>query len=445
MQLIKKLSALVLLLGVFLSAAKAKEEIPAEFQRVQPPGQVRAIILDDPAHKMVIGWNNYISFDHESTIYYDTKDHGLDITKYAKSQKADASWIFRAMSNQFAVLQNLKPDTKYYFVIKNGEGLSKRYYFQTLPNDPNVRLSIIAGGDSRNNRDTRRRANSLVRKLRPHFVMFGGDMTMLSMAHEWIGWFNDWQETIGEDGRVTPIAVARGNHERSNSIIELLFYTKKGVYYAFNVGGDLLRVYTLNSEITAGGAQADWLEQDLRDNEDVTWKFAQYHRPMRPHVGGKKDQAGSYKYWAPLFYQYGVNLVVESDAHTVKTTWPIRPEVKGDNGFVVDQLMGTVYVGEGCWGAPLRKPNDPKSWTRDTGMFNQVNWIWVSKEKVEVRKIKVDNAEAVGSLSDSNRFSMPENIDIWKPKNGEVVTLSPRSLLSQKVKAQNAKVTKAEN
>src|SRR5690606_23028895 len=118
----------------------------------------------------------------------------------------------------------------------------------------------------RNHRSVRRNANKLVAKLKPHFVMFGGDMTNLGLSIQWIDWFEDWQLTFGADGRVTPVAVTRGNHEISNSIIELLFYTKKGVYYAFTVGTDLLRVYTLNSEAAIGGSQTDWLEHDLRSH-----------------------------------------------------------------------------------------------------------------------------------------------------------------------------------
>ncbi|MEM6770253.1 MAG: hypothetical protein AAF597_06715, partial [Bacteroidota bacterium] len=47
------------------------------------------------------------------------------------------------------------PETTYYFKIKDSEGSSKTYSFQTAPASPYGRLSIIAGGDSRNHRNAR--------------------------------------------------------------------------------------------------------------------------------------------------------------------------------------------------------------------------------------------------------------------------------------------------
>ena len=68
---------------------------------------------------------------------------------------------------------------------------------------------------------------------------------------------------------------------------------------------------------------------------------------------------------------------MESDAHLVKSTWPIRPSTDADNeeGFIRDDKNGTVYVGEGCWGAPLRGADDNKSWTRDSDSFNIVDHL----------------------------------------------------------------------
>ncbi|HAP63004.1 MAG TPA: metallophosphoesterase, partial [Cytophagales bacterium] len=66
--------------------------------------------------------------------------------------------------------------------------------------------------------------------------------------------------------------------------------------------------------------------------------------PMRPHVGSKSEGNNQYNNWANLFYNYGVKLGVECDAHTVKSTWPIRPSTGSgsDEGFVRDDANGTV-------------------------------------------------------------------------------------------------------
>jgi len=261
-------------------------------------------------------------------------------------------------------------------------------------------------------------------ELRPHCVMFAGDMTASDNEKQWPQWFDDWQLTIPLDGRITPIITARGNHEYSNeTLVKLFDAPNPNVFYAFTIGGNLLRVYTLNSMIAAGGDQAAWLESDLSANPESIWKFAHYHHPIRPHTRRKRDKDRQRTSWAPLFHQYGVDMVVECDAHTVKTTWPIRPssEPGSDAGFVRDDINGTVYIGEGCWGAPLRPNDDDKAWTRNSGSFNQFKWIFVDQYTVEARTVKTDNADMVASVDPYNVFSEPANLDVWQPSNGGVI------------------------
>ena len=384
----------------------------------------RCIWRENPATSMTIAWDQ--ASGDNPTLYYGTTDYGTNIDDYKLSKTPTKKVKAKGMTNCFVRLVNLEPNTKYFFVLKDTEETTKRFWFQTAPNNPNERLSILAGGDSRNNKAGRQNANLLVAKLRPHCVVFGGDMTGLDIDAEWKQWFDDWQLTISNDGRMTPIIPARGNHEKENaSIVDLFYVPNESVYYALNLGGNLLRIYTLNTMIATGGDQKDWLENDLKNSEDIVWKMAQYHHPMRPHTAKKPEGTRIYQSWANLFYDYNMQLVVECDAHVCKTTYPIRPSYgKGsEEGFVRDDERGTVYVGEGCWGAPIRPADDAKSWTRATGSFNQFKWVWIDNEKIEIRTVKTDNAFSVGSLTEDNRFSLPQKIDIWKPKTGSVITI----------------------
>ena len=394
----------------------------------------RCIWRDNPATSMTIAWNQVSGAN--PTLYYGTTDYGTEIDKYILSKTPTKQVKAKGMLNSFIRLINLEPNTKYYFVLKDSEGMTKRYWFQTAPDNPNERLSILAGGDSRNHRKGRQNANLLVAKLRPHCVAFGGDMTGLDIEVEWRKWFDDWQLTIPEDGRMTPIIPARGNHEKSNaSIVDLFYVPSESVYYALNFGGNLLRVYTLNTMIATGGDQQNWLETDLKNSEDMIWKMAQYHHPMRPHTEKKAEGTRLYQSWANLFYKYDMQLVVECDAHVCKTTYPIRPSyAKGsEEGFIRDNKRGTTYVGEGCWGAPIRPANDAKSWTRAIGSFNQIKWVWIDNDKMEIRTVKTDNATSVGSLKDENRFTLPVKIDIWKPKTGAVIMINRRDDLPKEI------------
>ena len=355
--------------------------------------RLRCMWREDPTTTMVIGWDQ--TAGSNPVLYYTAKNRGGDMTAYAATQTPDRVIVIKGMNNHFVRLKGLRPGTTYYFKIKDSQGSTAVHSFQTAPASPYSRLSIIAGGDSRNHREARISANKIVGKLRPHFVLFGGDMTSADVDKEWLDWFDDWQHTISEDRRLTPIVVARGNHEYSNkTLIDLFDVQTIDLYYAHTFGTDMLRIYTLNSLIPSGGKQQAWLMKDLEKNDYIQWKMAQYHHTIRPHTKRKPEKNEMLLNWATLFYKYQVQLVVESDAHVVKTTYPIKPSraAGSHEGFIRDDELGTVYVGEGCWGAPLRNNDDPKPWTRASGSFNQFKWIFVDREKIEVRTIQTDGA-----------------------------------------------------
>lgn len=388
----------------------------------------RATWREDPATTIVIGWDQVSGGN--PILYYDIVDHGQQCAAYKLNQKPDLSLYSKGMNNHFVRLSGLRPNTLYYFVIKDSEGTSKRMSFLTMPSEPTARLSIISGGDSRNFREARIDANKLVSKLRPHFVMFNGDMTAEDSATEWRLWFDDWQQTIGSDGRIFPVLVARGNHESSNkSLVDLFDVKNPDLYYALTFGGNLIRIYTLNSLIPSGGAQRTWLEQDLKSSAGVTWRFTQYHHAIRPHTSSKPERDELLLNWATLFAKYRMQLATESDVHVVKWTYPIRPSKQpgSDQGFIRDDDNGTVYIGEGCWGAPLREANDDKTWTRNSGSFNQFNWIFVDQYKMEVRTVKTDGADRVREVNRNNIFEPPLGLVLWNPSNGDVITINNRN------------------
>lgn len=382
----------------------------------------RIILLDDPSTTITVAWNQISGTN--PTVYYGTTDFGTNWNSYPSSKIVDRAITYRGMNNNFARISGLTANTAYYFVIKDSQGTSQRFWFKTAPNDLS-RLSFIAGGDSRNNRTPRQKANKLVAKLKPHAVFFGGDMTDSDNNSQWQEWFDDWQLTIASDGRMFPIIPVRGNHEGASTIYNLFDTPNSDSYYAVTFGANLVRMYSLNSEISVTGNQNNWLNNDLQANSNVIWKGAQYHKPMRPHNAAKSEGTSIYNAWAETFYNNEVRMVVDCDSHTVKSTWPVKPSTEpgSDEGFIRDDNNGTVYLGEGCWGAPLRANDDNKNWTRNSGSFNQFKLIFIDQNKIEARTIKIDNADNVGSVSNTNPFILPSNLDVWNPSNGAVVEI----------------------
>ncbi|HRJ16258.1 MAG TPA: fibronectin type III domain-containing protein, partial [Saprospiraceae bacterium] len=167
--------------------------------------KIRCTWRDNPATSMVIAWDQVQGAN--PVVYFDVVDQGRNFNAYKLSRKPDRVIFAKGMNNHFVRLSGLQPNTAYYFIIKDSEGSTARYSFRTAPDQPTQRLSIIAGGDSRNHREARKSANAMVAKLRPHFVLFNGDMTVNDSSTEWEDWLKDWQLTIAADGHITPVLV----------------------------------------------------------------------------------------------------------------------------------------------------------------------------------------------------------------------------------------------
>lgn len=382
----------------------------------------RATWRSDPSTTIVIGWEQVSGTDAVCLYRKAGKKEEW------KTHIPDRTIHFKDMTTSFARLQQLEPDTRYEFFIRDSEGKSRTMAFHTSPDHSEKPLTFICGGDSRNNRDIRRYINRLVARMQPFAICFSGDMTDLATAREWKEWLDDWQLTITSDGRLLPIIPARGNHEPDNRILVDLFDCPHPEnYYALGFGGDLLRIYTLNSMAPVYGKQTEWLKNDLETKGcQYTWRMAQYHYPIRPHQRSKREANTQYDAWTPLFYEYQVQLAQESDAHVAKITWPLRPEKEtpGHDGFIRDDQKGTIYIGEGGWGAPLRKPDKMRKWTRQAGSFHHFNLVVASKQALKVYIIDAMKSDQMVALPSISTGNLPSGAALWQIEGASHIALN---------------------
>lgn len=411
----------------------------------------RLIWNDDPATTMVVGWNQ-LSGTNES-VHYGLEDHGTNYTLYTDVQPTTREVVYRGMDNRFAKLAGLTPGTNYYFVVRDTEGWSDRMWFKTAPNE-SVPVAFVAGGDSRSNPEGRTWGNRLIAKIRPLFIVHGGDYVSSGTDSEWDQWLDEWQLTKSPDGRMYPLIPAHGNHENNDRhMVYNVFNTpNSNGYFALTVCSNLCRVYTLNTELEPGLAptvmsggddtlwdeQADWLKEDMKSEAGgVTWKIANYHRPIVPHRGSKSEGGRRYEAWADTFFRYGMDIAVECDSHLVKHTFPLRPASGPGSwqGYVRSDADGTLFTGEGSWGAPTRDNDDDKPWTMASARFWQFKLIHMDASNVKIRTVRFDYApdqtpydpDTVTGLTqadqNANPFAIPDGLDLWNPPLGKVVTL----------------------
>jgi len=356
------------------------------------------------------------------------------------------------MNTHFCEIDGLSPNTAYFFVIKDSKGVSERFWFKTAPDEPEP-FTCIIGGDTKSvdpALSAGRYSNQIVAKLRPLFVLFCGDFTTGDGTNPdyWAQWLSDWFElTTTEDGRLIPIIPVMGNHERGyDKILNVIFNVPyqyndpNNSYYSLSLGGNFIHITVLNSEIWPQDQQTGWLEDDLLSAENFTFKLAAYHKPFRPHTAGKRENIYQYHQWAYLFDKYGLDISIDADSHMSKITYPVRPDsINGIEGFFRDDLAGTMYIGEGSWGAGYRENNDNKSWTLRSGSFNQFKWLhfFPESEQTEAHidimtvitsttdstKTSISHVGNVVQLSEENSFAIPEGIDLHSTiPYGEVIT-----------------------
>lgn len=389
----------------------------------------RIIWDSDPAHNAVIGF----SPEGTSISPYIKYGYSTDESNWCRAELS-SSHNFDGLTNNFIHLNGLVADSPIYFNVCDNSGCGEHFWFRTAPVDSSP-FVVVAGGDTRTGWSSRRRGNKLISKVRPLFIMHGGDFTCTNSSSDWQQFFEDWKLSYSNDSingidykRIYPLVPTHGNHEDGNfSTLCKIFgtdYNQDGVcnnedtYGAFNIS-PLLRVYVLNTEYKNSGWLSyathmnNWFSDDLNTHgSEANWRIAEYHKPMFPHHASKSENPILYSWWADIFYQKNMNLVVESDSHVYKTTKVLKPI---DGNFIDSPTGGTIYLGEGTWGAPARTADDPKSWTLDMASIQQFKVITVYPCQLEVRTAQFD-ASATTLTRDEriqDRTVLPLAVNWW--------------------------------
>lgn len=383
------------------------------------PRHVRVLWTQDPATHAMVSWTT-LSHGRDHRVYYDTVSRGGDPKRYAfqAATTLEGRVTMKPMDREEGVpeayyrhaeLTELTPSTTYYLVVKSEGVASDEYHFVTAPADDRD-LIILAGGDSRlggphpryagrtphlERQGMKRLVGDLLRE-NPQVIAFvhGADYGSTADWRHLFWYFEDLEltaETSG--GRLLPMIVSMGNHDTAIGFMENFYlgeeingYTAFNYFYTTRLSAQVALI-TLNTEISLGGRQYHWLEEELpRVREDNRWLLINYHKPAFPAAKDPEDYrfARVREYWVPIFDRYKPDLVIESDGHCLKRTPPIL------NGEVDPD--GIVYIGEGGLGAPLREP-DMTRWYMQGGVGKKEFHVWkilIAADRLEMWAINMD-------------------------------------------------------
>lgn len=326
------------------------------------------------------------------TVYYGQKS-ATSLGGYESTQKGRATkfpglerWV------HFVKLTDLEPGATYYFRAGDQSvGFSNERKFRTVP-DTAEDIRFVTGGDMWIEPVVHQMMRQAASQS-PWFALIGGDMAYadgrLSHVNFWDKWLEAWDKNmVTPSGHMIPMVLAIGNHETrggfGGSPSDAPFYYNffkqdERAYFSRKFGPDII-FYVLDSGHTNphGGAQADWLAQEMERTQEVRHRFALYHVPCYPSYpgvfNGPNETAGR-KHWVPLFDRYRLRAAFENHYHTFKRTKPLR-------GGKVDP-QGTVYLGDGCWGMKPRKVKPQPDWYEAVSASKRHLWL------VDVRGDKV--------------------------------------------------------
>lgn len=398
-------------LAVFLAVFSTPQ--PAAAETATTPQHPRVIWLQDPAHQATIVWVTEERGENHK-VYFDTEPRDAEPDAYRHEATAtrhieeleDNVWFHHA------VLEDLHPSTRYHFTVETDGERSEERYFETAPADDRP-VDLLYGGDSRSDPENRREMNRRIRELFDQNdkligMVHGGDYVEAAVIWSQLAqWLDDWELTTGDDGEVIPIIPARGNHELSPNQLNDKPDNYNGLFgmpggpdndYWTTEIGSRIAIVTLDTNGTLGGDQRDWLKSELqRLTDERTWIVPSYHRPAYPAV---KRAGAARQHWVPLFEEYNVDLVLESDGHVLKRTVPIRDGEKAEDGIV--------YIGEGGLGVKQRTARD-RWYLESPGMAtssHHVQLLSFGPDELTYRAVGMD-----GATLDSRTFQARREAD----------------------------------
>lgn len=260
-------------------------------------------------------------------------------------------------------LNGLSPGTDYQFRIGTA---ARTYHFRTMPARATDVIHFISGGDCGTGAHAIAN-NQMAARQDPMFALIGGDLayengqspqTHLTFLR------NYSRHMIGDQGRLIPMVACIGNHEVGGgcgyapsrapffySLFDGLFHEHG--YATLDFGGYLSLVLMDTGHTSPiEGAQAEWLEDELRLRVDHPHVLVVGHVPAYPSA---RDMATTGEpqrtHWVPLFERYRVPVVLEHHDHTFKRSRLLLGGHENSNGVL--------YLGDGSWGM-LRAPNRPE-------------------------------------------------------------------------------------
>ncbi len=338
----------------------------------------------------------------KAVVHYDTQSRKGKAGKYAAHAEGVTTHV-EGLADGRAVnsveLTGLKPGTRHYFAFEQESGKpSPEYFFDTVPDDGRP-VTFVIGGDM-GACPRMKKLTDLAARQDPLFCVVGGDIHYENgdvkeyrTVDRWLDMMAD--SLTGRDGRLVPMVLAIGNHERNKDMDESEpkekrapfyygFYPQGGKSHFSRRFGPNLALVCLDSEhIVPVEAQKDWLGETLESLSGVPFVCPVYHVPMYP---AHREFAGAVSVkmrslWQPIFERHHVRVCFENHDHLFKRSKPLIASEENPEGIV--------YLGDGCFGRDPREVNEGNRWYLEKASQTAHFWT-VTAERTKIACVATD-------------------------------------------------------
>jgi len=278
----------------------------------------------------------------------------------------------------------LEADTTYFYKVGGPGHWSGVYETATAPPVGSTSpFSFGVSGDSRNNLENSWPISQrALLEAGVDFEVFSGDAVFLGPnQRDWTEFFEATVDDFGIEDLLSraPFMMANGNHDQlAVNYVAQFAYPQEMTpgeraqgeeWYSFDYGNAhfIMLNDTVADSAVLGGAQADWMRQDLMqvDRTEQPWIFVTHHRPFYTCRSTHSPDTALRAAWQPIFDEFSVDFVLTGHNHVYERTVPIR-NLEGGDGVVAPQgpnavptydpaglPSGTLYVVAAGVGAEL--------------------------------------------------------------------------------------------
>lgn len=184
-------------------------------------------------------------------------------------------------------LDNLNPQTEYFYQVRGSGYVSEINYFKTAPYDTTA-FTFAVLGDTRSGHDAHSKIVQQIIKLNPDFVMNTGDLVSSGGSEsEWEKFFEINSGLMKE----IPYYPVLGNHE-GNSGKYFNYFSLPGNerYYSFTWGNSKFLVLDSNTPFRDSTSQHEFLREKLEEGKKNQFVFVFYHHPPYSSVEKRKKE-----------------------------------------------------------------------------------------------------------------------------------------------------------